>query len=213
MIRLLVAVIAAALLTLAPKAYQLSLTAREPADFPSLRAALDNLRLDPEGWSLTDASFDLDQQWWERLGLHHAWSVDLVSPQGRRIHVLLMLSETGEQLQHSPDVCYAAHGCEVRGDVVRIPLAATGSGEILAVQVVFDQLVDGDERVAAYGYWADSQWKSPPKTSILNELGREPFLLKLQLLVDDAKPNDPKSRQEIDGYLAFLGEQLRELGL
>ncbi len=127
--------------------------------------------------------------------------------------VLVMLSETGEQLYHTPEACYAAHGCEIRDDVETLKLQGEAKGEVRAVQVMFREFAGELSRTAAYAFWVSPNWTSPPRASILNQMGREPFLLKVQLLLEDAKPGEAQTQQLINQYLEFLAKQLIAAGI
>lgn len=207
-----VAIVVLLVLSFAPNLYEYSLENRETADFEALSEKLQKVRFAPDGWKSNAGEFDLSDEWIERLGIHDHRAENVVDDQGRQFHVLVMLSESGEQLIHTPDVCYAAVGCEVRGEVVRLPVG-DDNGDIRAVQVIFDRLTGGDSRVVAFGYWSESEWTSPPPATILNQMSRDPYLLKIQILADHDQPDDAEFRKDLDQYLAFLSGQLRELGL
>jgi hypothetical protein len=53
---------------------------------------------------------------------------------------------------------------------------------------------------------------SPPQSTILNQLGREPFLLKVQILIEAAKPTDEEAKHEISQYFSYLGRQFQMIG-
>ena len=204
-----IALIGFVVLTLAPTVYRYSLESREPADFAALEARLAKIDFAPPGWKAETAAFDLSEEWQERLGMKYHRSEELANDDGGRMHVLMMLSENGEQLMHTPDICYAAVGCEVRGDVASVPLDGAG-GDMRTVHVVFDQLTGGDSRVVAFGYWSDGEWISPSPTNINNVMGRDSFLLKFQILIDGDQPDDAKLARRLDEYLQYLGKQLQE---
>lgn len=209
MIRLTIAVAGLVGFTLGPFAYQLSVRNEDPADFGTLTQKLDSIAICPPDWRVTEGEYEFSEDWRRRLDLHHHRNAQIVTDSGRRMDVLLMLSATGEQLYHTPDICYAAQGCKIRGEVVSLPLKEPQDSNIRVVSVGFPQTVGEAVRTAAFGYWVDSQWYSPPQSNILNRMGREPFLLKVQVLMDDAVTSDPRARSELDEYLAFLGQQLR----
>ena len=207
-----IALVGFVILTFAPTAYRWSLASREPADFVGLSQRLSEIELAPPGWTAQPAAFDLTEEWTERLGMKLHRSEEMVDGEGRRMHVLMMLSETGEQLMHTPDVCYAAVGCEIQGDVVSLPLERAG-GDIRVVGIQFDRLTESDNRVVAYGYWAEGEWTSPSPARINNQLGRQLYLLKFQILIDRERADDQELTGELDDYLQFLGSQLAERGV
>lgn len=210
MFRLVIALTGVALLTLAPVGYKFALHSREPADFTALTAKLAQISLNPDGWTQTEDIYEFDDHWRSRLGLHHHRSAQLLSPDGRRLTVLLMLSETGEQLFHTPDICYAAIGCEIEGDVASVPLSEPAKGDVRVVSVTFKQVGSSQTNTVAFGYWVGSEWVSPAPSNILNTLGREPFLLKIQVLFENAKPDEAETQQMLHAYFGFLGEQLQQ---
>lgn len=209
---ILIAVVGFVALTLAPTAYRFSLESRDPADFPALTEKLAEIDFAPPGWNSEPGTLDLTDEWKERLGMKYDRSEELVSENGERMHVLMMLSENGEQLMHTPDVCYAAVGCEVRGDVASVTLPQA-EGDMRTVQIEFDRLTGGDSRVVAFGYWSDGQWISPSPTIINNVLGRETYLVKFQILIDGDRPDDAELVGRLDDYLEFLAKQLKEKGV
>jgi hypothetical protein len=211
MIRLAIALVGISVFTLGPPVYKLRLSQQEPVDFPALASKLDQIELSPEGWTSTETDYEFDDHWRSRLGLHHHRAVTLVSPGGQRLTVLVMLSETGEQFSHTPDICYAAHGCEIQGGVVELPLAGAGKGEVRAVQVAFKSIGGAQVNTAAYGYWVSTKWRCPPKSSIRNQLGREPYLLKVQVLVDNKPVDHEETREVVDTYFDFLASQFAQL--
>lgn len=212
MLRLIAALLGTSLLTLGPAGYRYSLQNRETVDFSVLAAKLDAVVLHPPGWESTEDIYEFDDHWRSRLDLHHHRSAALSSPTGQRLSILVMLSETGEQLYHTPDVCYAAIGCEIRGDVELIPLNGSSDGDVRAVEVVFNQIGTSSSSTVAYGYWLGSGWLSPAKHNILNVLGRQPFLLKVQVLVDHAALDEEATQQILNEYFDFLSEQFRIIG-
>ena len=210
MTRLLAATVGMIVLTLIPTGFE-RLIRRDPADFGLLVAQLDEIHLCPENWQLREGTFEFNDYWRKKLGLHSHRTVVLTTPEGVRLTVLVMLSQTGEQLFHTPSICYEAHGCDVRGD--ETPMVLEGDGEARAVEVVFNEFADETPRTAVFAYWVSPQWTAPPRSSIRNQLGMEPFLLKVQILVEDAKPSDARARAVINEYFWFLGEQLRAIGV
>ena len=212
MTRLLPASVGMIVLTLIPTGYE-RLIRRDPADFGQLVAQLDEIHLCPDQWQLREGTFEFNDYWRERLGLHAHRTVVLTTPEGVQLTVLVMLSETGEQLFHTPAICYEAHGCDVRGDEIPLRLEGDTEGETRAVEVVFDEFADDTPRTAVFAYWLSPQWTAPPRSSIRNQLGLEPFLIKVQILLEDAKPSDAGVRAVINEYFRFLGEQLRERGI
>jgi hypothetical protein len=211
--RLLIAVVGMMVLTLAPTAYRLALGRTEPADFAKIARRLDQVSLCPENWQMQDAIYEFGDPWRERLGLYDHRTVVLTTPEGNQLTVLLMLSETGEQLYHTPEICYAAHGCEIRGDVETLNLSGDTAGMVRLVQVMFREFAGELSRTAAYAYWVSPNWTSPPQNSIRSQMGREPFLLKIQLLLENAEPNDEQTQKIIKDYLEFLANQLNEAGI
>ena len=213
MFRYLIAFASMFFLTFAPAAYKFTLLRRNNVDFIALSHRLDNISLEPNGWKSSNAPFEFDNEWKARLGLRHHRSIQLVSPTGRRQVVLLMLSETGEQLFHTPDVCYQAHGCDVSGEVLSFPIPKSGEGNIRAVKVKFSAIGDVASGIAAYGYWVDSKWYSPPQQNILNLMGRQPYLLKIQIILENQATDDPATLESLEEYLLFLAEQFRKQNL
>ena len=209
MLRHLIAFMSMLLLTFAPAAYKMSLFHRVKVDFVSLANRLDNVTLEPIGWRSSTNAYKFDDEWKIRLGLRHHRSVELVSPAGRRHVVLIMLSETGEQLYHTPDVCYEAHGCEVNGEVLSFPIPKSGDGNIRAVKVNFKSIGDAGFGTVAYGYWVDSKWYSPPQQNILNKMGRQPYLLKIQIIMENQAAEDSATLEHLEEYLVFLADQFR----
>lgn len=211
MARLLIASVGVLLLTFLPTGFE-RLVRRSPADFPRLVSKLDQVSLCPEGWQLSDGEFEFSDFWRERLGLHHHRAVVLTTPEGVRLTVLVMLSETGEQLFHTPAVCYEAHGCDVRGGEMAIGLEGETAGEARAVEVVFNEFADDTPRTAVFAYWISPGWRAPPKSMVRKQLGLEPFLLKVQILVEDAKPSEDRTKAVINEYFSFLATQFRQIG-
>lgn len=212
MIRLLIATAGMVVLTLIPTGFE-RLIRRDPADFAQLVSQLDELRLCPEDWQLQKGTFEFNDFWRERLGLHAYRTVVLTNPEGVQLTVLVMLSETGEQLFHTPAICYEAHGCDVRGDEVPMRLEPGVGGEARAVEVVFDRFADDTPRTAVFAYWVTPQWTAPPRSAVRSQLGSQPFLLKVQILVEDATPSDVETSDLIEEYFSFLGDQLRKIGI
>lgn len=207
--RFFIALASMLVLTLGPFAYQVSLRNPTKVDFRSLTENLDLLVLEPTGWQSADAPFEFGDDWKDRLGLRHHRAVQLTSPEGRRQTVLLMLSETGEQLYHTPEICYHSHGCAVRGESVPMPIPKSVGGTIRAVEVSLKRLDETAYATVAYGYWVEKTWLSPPQTTILNEMGRQPYLLKIQIMLEGQKVDEPGTLPMLESYLDFLSEQLR----
>ena len=212
MIRLLVATVGMIVLTFLPTGFE-RLIRRDPADFAQLVSQLDEVRLCPENWQLREGTYEFNDFWRERLGLHAYRTVVLTNPKGVQLTVLVMLSETGEQLFHTPAICYEAHGCEIRGDEIPVLLGGENQGESRAVEVVFDRFADDTPRTAVFAYWVAPRWIAPARSSVRSQLGSQPFLLKVQILVEDATPSDVETKAVIGEYFSFLGEQLRALGI
>ena len=209
MIRLLVATVGMIVLTFLPTGFE-RLIRRDPADFAQLVSQLDEVRLCPENWQLREGTYEFNDFWRKRLGLHTYRTVVLTNPEGVQLTVLVMLSETGEQLYHTPAICYEAHGCDVRGEEMAMSLGKS-KGQVRAVEVVFNEFTDDTTRTAVFAYWVSPRWMSPPQSSILNQLGREPFLLKAQILIEGAKPTDEEAKAVISRYFLYLGEQFQKL--
>lgn len=210
MTRLVLATTGMFVLTLLPAGFEL-LSQREPADFPKLVSQLNEVSLCPENWQVREGSFEFDEYWRERLDLHDHRSVVLTTPHGVRMTVLVMLSETGEQLYHTPSICYEAQGCDVRGDEIAMSLGES-KGQVRAVEVVFNELADDTPRTAVFAYWVSPRWMSPPQSSILNQLGWEPFLLKAQILIEGVEPADEEAERLISQYFSYLSEQFQVIG-
>ena len=96
MIRLLVATVGMIVLTFLPTGFE-RLIRRDPADFAQLVSQLDEVRLCPENWQLREGTYEFNDFWRKRLGLHAYRTVVLTNPKGVQLTVLVMLSETGEQ--------------------------------------------------------------------------------------------------------------------
>ena len=187
---------------------------QDPADFPELVKQLKQVNLCPQGWQLREGEYEFNDYWRQRLGLHDYRTVLLKEPTGTELTVLVMLSETGEQLFHTPSVCYEAQGCETRGEESPI-VVNTGNveGETRAVEVIFDEFVDSTPKTAVFSYWTADGWVAPPRSAVRDQLGLQPYLLKIQLLVEDARPSDEQVIDLINEYFAFLGREFRRVGV
>ncbi|QDS96108.1 hypothetical protein FF011L_49150 [Roseimaritima multifibrata] len=204
-----IALIGFAVLTIGPAGFKYALSNRTPVDYGTLSAELEKVSLVPDGWEGADHGYEFDEDWKQRLELVDNWSLQVTSPAGQRILVLLMLSETGEQLYHNPEVCYAAQGCEVRGDTLVAEMTDPGLGEFRAVEIEFPGFGDVPHGVATWAFWMGDQWVSPAKSGITNQLGRARYLLKVQLMVENTRIASPTATKDIDSYLEFLANQLR----
>jgi len=204
------AIISLVVLTGIPVGHQYILRNRPLADYNALVKQLDQVSLVPEGWSGADSVFEFDDQWRGRLNLKHHYSMQTTSPKGDRINILLMLSGNGEQLYHTPEICYAAHGCRVEGRPIGKLLTQPDLGDFRVVEVKFPGFGEVSSGVAAYSYWAGGRWSSPTRSNITNTLGREPFLLKLVLMLENQSLEGEETSQVLDFYLTFLGKQLQE---
>ncbi len=109
-------------LTALPTAYQASLSSRPKANFDLLTRKIERLNIRPENWKARELEYGFGQEWRSRLGLQYHRAATLVAPDGQTVTVLLMLSENGEQLFHTPAVCYAAHGCDLVGEATQFAL-------------------------------------------------------------------------------------------
>jgi len=208
-----IAVIAFAVLTIGPIGFKYALSNRAPVDFGAIATEIEKVSFVPDGWEGADHAYELGDDWKQRLGLADYWSMQVTSPSGQRILVLLMLSETGEQIYHDPEVCYAAHGCEVRGNVLVTGMNDSALGEFRAVEIEFPGFGDVPHGVASWAYWMGDQWISPAKAGITNRIGRARYLLKVQLMVENTRIASPTTTKDIDNYLAFLANQLKRVNL
>lgn len=207
------AVISLVAITIVPVGYQYTLRNRPLANYDALVKQLELLNLVPEGWSGAAGAFEFDEQWRGRLNLKYYYSMQTISPKEDRINILLTLSGNGEQLYHTPDVCYAAHGCRVEGQSIGKVLTHSELGNFRVVEVIFPSFSEASSGVAAYTYWVNERWSSPPQSNITNSLGREPFLLKLQLMLENHTLEAEETSQILEFYLSFLGKQLKDIAL
>lgn len=212
MARLFIASAGLIVLTFLPTGFK-SWIRHEPAEFPRLVSQLNEVSLCPKDWQLREGNFEFNDFWRKRLELHAYRTAVLTNPEGVHLTVLIMLSETGEQLFHTPAICYEAHGCEIQGDEIPVRLKEEPQGEARAVEVVFNRFADDTPRTAVFAYWVSPHWIAPPRSSVRNQLGNQPFLLKVQILVEDAKPSDAETKDTIREYFSFLAEQLQEIGI
>jgi hypothetical protein len=97
--------------------------------------------------------------------------------------------------------------------VVSLDLQGEADGEARAVQVIFRQLAGELGRTAVYAYWVSPSWKSPSPTSITNHLGQRPYLLKIQILLDDTEPEGEQTLAILSQYLGYLAKQLKQTGI
>ena len=96
-----------------------------------------------------------------------------------------------------------------RGKSVSLPIPKSIGGTVRAVEVSLKRLDETAYATVAYGYWVETTWLSPPQATILNEMGRRPYLLKIQVMLEGQKVDEPETLPMLESYLDFLSEQLK----
>lgn len=181
---LLLAIAAAATLTVAPALVQGRLVHRWGTP-PDMSAAAQQLATFPRSigdWEVSRDGEPLSDDVCHELGLvGHVSRVYKNRTSGDVVTLLLMLGQSGRLVRHPPDICYANRANQQVDKATKMSVAATTPpSELRLLEYRKTGLATDDRFLVAYGLTTDSIWSAPKYPRIA--FGGSPHVYKLQIL-------------------------------
>jgi len=215
-IKILIAVAAAAALTIGPALIEGQYVNRWGTP-PDLAGASDQVEKFPQEfgqWKFAEAGDALSEDVCRELGIAGYVSRTYSNRNnGALVRVLLMVGQSGPLLRHPPYVCYANMANEQIGDMTKMQASTTSpAGEFNLLEYKRAHSVTNERFLVAYGMATDAIWKVPALPRI--EFGAAPMLYKVQLLtaLDPLQPRETGAallKQFADEFAAAFQKHLQ----
>ena len=183
-VKLLLAMAAAVVLTVAPALVQGRLVHRWGTP-PDMSAAAQQLVQFPRSFGDWDVSQDgepLSEDICHELGLvGHVSRVYKNRTNGEVVTLLLMLGQSGRLVRHPPDICYANRANQQVNEATTMSVDTTAPpSELRLLEYRKSGLATEDRFLVAYGLTTDITWSAPKYPRIA--FGGSPHVYKLQIL-------------------------------
>jgi hypothetical protein len=204
--RLILALVAAAVLTIVPAVIEGMYVNRwgTPADLEGAAARVGELPRDIGTWKFFKEGDPLHSTVTTELGVKgYVNRTYQDAKTGAMVQLLLMVGETGRLVRHPPNICYAQMANEQLGPMTKFTVSTTTPpGEFNLLEYKRARTVTNDRFLVAYSMATDEIWKVPAMPRV--EFGGAAMLYKVQLLV----PLDPsQTRSNGELLLKSFGEE------